>query len=99
MSAPSDIRINRLNGSHMAISWDLVSLEEARGFVINHVIDYDAQTDNSRRKRASLRVNVSDGASAVIGGLDVAVEYSVTVSAETVAGVGVTSEPVIATSK
>ena len=96
MAAPRNFLAKRLNGTHMIVAWDPITLEEARGFVTAYKIYYAAQKDAGRRKRATESVSITEGTTTIIGGLDIVFGYSVTISAETRAGRGVMSGPVIA---
>ena len=79
----------------MNISWSLIPITEARGFIQSYLILYQ-ENDNRKRQILSLSVPATDS-SVVIGGLDPDKSYSVSISASTNAGQGTfTSEVVVA---
>ena len=87
--APKGVVIIRLNGTHMNVSWQKLSLEEARGFIRGYFITFIEIEEGNRRKRDAFRVEVGPEVSyTVISGLDLTKQYSVTVSAATSAGEG-----------
>ena len=92
---PTNIAINRLNSTHMNVTWMPISLEEARGFITNYTVTYEpAPSTGGPQKRDNDRSSVTvKGTMAVIGGLSPNLAYSVTVRANTAAGMGVASEP------
>ena len=87
----------------MEVSWSGISLVQARGFPTGYVITYSSSpSTRGRRKRQEERgtITVSNEETSVnIDGLDTNRQYSVSVAATTVAGVGVASQPVTAPSK
>ena len=92
---PTNIAIERLNSTHMNVTWMPISLEEARGFITNYTVTYGpAPSTGGPQKRDHDQSSVTvKSAPAVIGGLSPNVVYSVTVRANTAAGMGVVSEP------
>ncbi len=74
----------------MNVSWEKLSLEEARGYITGYTIRYD--TIGTRNKR-NVRMEVVDPDSLykVIGDLGFTESYSVTVSANTAVGEGISS--------
>ena len=82
----------------MIVTWMPLSLEQARGFITGYTVSYEpAPNTGGRRKRHhGPNDETVSGTSATIGGLTPNVAYSVTVRANTAAGAGVTSDPVIA---
>ena len=91
---PTNISVLRLNGTHMNISWSLIPIIKARGFIQSYFILYQ-QIDNRKRKTLIVSVPATDS-SVVIGGLDLGKSYSVLISARTNAGQGAfTSEVVV----
>ena len=87
--APKDVITTRLNATHMNVSWQRLSLEEARGFVSGYFITFIEIEEGNRRKRDTFTVEVGHDVSyKVIGGLDLTKQYSVTVSGVTSAGEG-----------
>ena len=93
-TAPMEVSVSRINGTHMNVTWVKLTLEEARGFVTGYTIRYD--TIALRRRRA-VRMEVVDqeDSYAVIGGLGFTESYSITVSASSTAGEGIASEPIL----
>ena len=91
--------VERTSPTKMLVSWSPLTLSEARGFVTHYTIAYTPVV-NSRRRQASqdtLYRNVSaDSSSVIIVGLDGNLEYSVQVSAGTIAGQGVLSAATVA---
>ena len=95
--APTNISVLRLNGTHMNISWSLIPITKARGFIQSYFILYQ-QIDNRKRKTLSVSVPATDS-SVVIGGLDPGKSYSVLMSASTNAGQGAFTSPVVVEGK
>ena len=90
----------------MVVSWTLLSLTEARGFISHYTVAYTpiASTEQSSRKRqASLsntrtvRVLGMDTSMVRIVGLDPNTDYNVQVSATNGAGTSILSPAVVAT--
>lgn len=97
VSAPNyapNVGATRLNVTHMNITWIKLSLEEARGFITGYTVLYN--TLNSRRKKEAVIEFIDpEGSYKVISGLGFTTSYSVTVSASTTAGQGISSPPII----
>ena len=91
--SPSGVRVERLNSTAMNVSWTLLTLEEARGFVIYYTVSYRKDEGMAKRTTESVVVQQS---SVVIGGLDPGSSYLVSVSASTSAGNGEMSEEEVA---
>ena len=70
----------------MNISWSLIPITEARGFIQSYLILYQ-EIANRKRQISSVSVPATDS-SVVIGGLDPDTSYSVSISASTNAGHG-----------
>ena len=81
----------------MNISWSLIPITEARGFIQSYFILY-LQNDNRKRQISSVSVPATDS-SVVIGGLDPDKSYSVSISASTNAGQGAFTSAVFAAGK
>ena len=79
----------RLNDTHMNVSWELLTLIQARGHVTNYTISYQPTGTVELETKV---VVPGDQNSVVIGGLDPYQAYSVQVWANTTAGIGNTSE-------
>ena len=94
---PTNISVLRLNGTHMNISWSLIPITKARGFIQSYFILYQ-ENDNRMRQISSVTVSATDS-SVVIGELDPGKSYSVSVSASTNAGQGAFTSEVIVEGK
>ena len=81
----------------MNISWSLIPITKARGFIQTYLILYQ-QIDNKKRQTLSVSVPATDN-SVVIGELDPNKSYSVLVSASTNAGLGAFTSAVIVEGK
>ena len=93
--SPSGVRVKRLNSTAINVSWTLLTLEEARGFVTSYTVSYSKGEGQGRRPVEELVVPGGEQSSAVIGGLDIGSSYLLSVSAGTSAGSGQMSEPVV----
>ena len=82
----------------MTVSWQPLSLSEARGFVLFYTIAYTPLLLNSRKRQANTtyRNASADASSVSITYLDKDLQYRVVMSASTKAGTGILSEAVIA---
>ena len=85
-SAPNDVTSQRLNGTHMLVRWNQISLNESRGFITNYTITYTRVGDP--RRQATTMTVPSDLNQAVIGDLLPSNVYTVSVAASTTAGLG-----------
>ena len=92
------VTANRLNVTHMNITWRKLSLEEARGFITSYTVSYDT-LDSRRRKEATVEFVHPEGSYKVISGLGITISYVVTVSASTAVGLGINSPPIIVNGK
>lgn len=72
----------------MNVSWEKLTLEEARGFITAYTITYDSSGFH-RKRAADVRVVDPDQSYAVIGGLELAESYYVILSASTGIGPGI----------
>ena len=88
--SPMDVSTQRLNGTHMNISWSPIPLTQSRGFIRNYTITYQRVSRTAKRQTQSVSVPSSES-SVVIGGLDPASAYTVSVGATTTAGQGPSS--------
>ena len=92
---PKEITVKRINATHMNVTWEKMSLVEARGFITGYTISYDVF--EGRQWRAAIVEEVGpDKLYKVIGGLDPKNKYILTMSASTSAGKGVESAAIIA---
>ena len=94
---PTNISVLRLNGTHMNISWTLIPITEARGFIQSYLILYQ-EIVNRKRQISSVLVPPTDS-SVIIGGLDPDKSYSVSISASTNAGQGRFTDVIIVDGK
>ena len=90
--SPTNITTQRLNGTHMNISWSPVPLTESRGFIQSYTVTYQRVSRTVKQQVLSVSIPGSES-SVVIGGLDPASAYSVSVGATTSAGPGESSPP------
>ena len=81
-TAPSNVNGDRIDGTRMRVSWDPLTLEQARGFITHYTVLYQSST--------LMEVVTVPGneTTVVIGGLDVTQSYSISVSAGTSVGNG-----------
>ena len=92
---PSGVRVERLTSTAMNVSWTLLTLEEARGFVTSYTVSYRKDEGMAKRTTESVVVPGGEQSSVVIGGLGPGSSYLVSVSASTSAGTGEMSEPIV----
>ena len=94
MTPPKNIEVDRLNDTAVRVTWEPLTLIEARGFITNYTVTLQPQ---GSRKRADGSIvttvphNVSD---VIITDLDPGTEYIVTVAVGTSAGQN-TSTPML----
>lgn len=89
--APSGVSLIRVNSTTLRVSWQQLSLDDARGFITNYTVTYMASA--SRRQLTMVTVS-ADESSAIIPGLPPTVRYGVSVRAWTSAGPGPMSDVV-----
>ena len=90
-TAPKQVRISRLNATHMNVSWAKLTLEEARGFITSYIVRYNVLEARRRKREVRVEVVDPDRSCKIIGGLGFTESYSITVSATTSAGEGIGS--------
>ena len=84
---PFNTSVQRLNITHMIVSWTLLKLADLPGFVHGYSITYHRQLDEN-----NIVVEVSNATSSVvIGGLGGDVAYVVTVASYNINGLGQTA--------
>ena len=89
---PMDVLVKKINDSHMKVSWSLLTLVEARGWITNYTVYYKPRpASGGQYNFTTVPHNLT---SVVIGGLLSEETYVVQVSASTAAGEGVRSEEV-----
>ena len=92
---PRQININRINVTHMNVSWAKMTLLEAKGSPTSYNIRYEAVASRTRRA-AEIEAVDPDSSFKVIGGLGYTQSYLISVSASTAAGEGPSSAPILA---
>ena len=93
--SPSGVRVERLTSTAMNVSWTLLTLEEARGFVTSYTVSYRKDEGMAKWTTESVVVPGGEQSSVVIGGQDPGSSYLVSVSASTSAGTGDMSEEIL----
>ena len=85
--APNNVSATRLNGTHINVTWEPIPLSQAQGIIQSYNIIL--QVTNNRKKRQVIRHQIpANRSSAIIGGLNPALSYSVLVGATTKEGLG-----------
>ena len=91
--SPSNINVEKIeSGTKIEVTWDLLTPEEAFGFVLSYIISYQKE-DHSRKRQIMHKTVPGTQNSVVIEDIDPNADYDVFVSASTKAGVGKQSEP------
>ena len=85
------VTVERVNGTHIEVTWEKLSLADARGDVLSYSILYSPVTIQREDNAVVVPGNKS---SVLIGGLDPQQTYTVQVWATTAAGDGMKSVPV-----
>ena len=80
--APKNVTVVRINSTAISVSWNPLTLQEARGWPVYMVF---WERSSQRTDRAALSVNTNDS-SVVIGNLDPTSYYSIVVQVSTAAG-------------
>ena len=94
------VRVLRLNGTHMNVSWNQIPLSEVRGFIITYRVLYHKTSIDRRRRQVVVILVPGSETNTLIGGLNPPSSYQVYVKAATLAGEGeYSSIPVVAKSK
>ena len=84
--APQNVMFDRISGEYVNVSWDVLTLSEARGFPVYTVtLTPSVSSDGEQITNEVITVNTTQS-SIVVGGLDVNVEYMLTVAVGTTAG-------------
>ncbi len=92
--APRAIKGDRINGTHMNITWKPLTLIEARGIILSYTVMY---TPNDRTRGVHTVSTNSQANYVIIGDLDPSKGYLVEVWANTSAGVGDSSSTTVET--
>ena len=80
----------------MNVTWEKLTLKEARGFIVAYIVSYDTSNFATRRKRElSVEEVTPEQSYKVIENLDPREDYYIAVSARTSAGEGIKSAVVI----
>ena len=80
------VEVERLNGTAMNVSWTALNKANARGFIQHYIITYSVSI-GGRAKRQIESLNVdADRSNEVVGGLNPALHYYVTVGAQSGGG-------------
>ena len=84
--SPQNVMFDRISGEYVNVSWDALTLSEARGFPVYTVtLTPSVSSDGEQITNEVITVNTTQS-SIVLGGLDVNVEYMLTVTVGTTAG-------------
>ena len=84
--SPQNVMFDRISGEYVNVSWDVLTLSEARGFPVYTVtLIPSVSSDGEQITNEVITVNTTQS-SIVIGGLDVNVEYVLTVAVGTTGG-------------
>ena len=79
-NAPHNVKVERLNGTTMNISFTRLSIVEAQGLSVAYTVRYFPQTSGGKRQAPSQSMEVPDGQShLVVRGLDPKTAYDVEV--------------------
>ena len=98
--SPTGVRVLRLNGTHMNVSWNPVPLMETKGFIVSYTVLYSKILTGRKRRQVMFVTVPGSETHAIIGDLKSSHSYQVFVSAATSAGSGeYSSNPVVARSK
>ena len=82
--APQNVRFDRSGEYVIKVSWDALTLSEARGFPV-YIVTLTPSVSSEQITNEVITVNTTQS-NIVVGGLDVNVEYMLTVAVETTAG-------------
>lgn len=89
---PSNIKVEADSPTKLRVSWDLMSPEEAQGFVVSYTVSYkkeESQPDEGLQKTVP-----GDRNSLFVDDLDSNQGYSIVMWANTTAGMGEPSKPI-----
>ena len=84
--SPQNVMFDRISREYINISWDALSLSEARGFPVYTVTVTPSTSDDGQQITNGVIVVNTTESSIVVGGLNVNIEYMLTVSVGTTAG-------------
>ena len=83
--SPQNVMFDR-SGEYINISWDALSLSEARGFPVYTVMLTPSTSNDGQQITDGIIVVNTNESSIVVGGLDVNIGYTLTVAVGTTAG-------------
>ena len=86
--SPTNLVIERVNGSHMIVSWTALTLVEARGHITHYTVYYWSASNNPQVFNVTVAHNITR---VVVGNLLPGVTYLVEIAASTSVGEGNTS--------
>lgn len=89
--SPSNIKVEKTDsGTKLGVSWDLMSPEDAWGFVVSYTVSYSK--DDERKRQGMEKTVPGTQNSIIIEDVDPSNDYSVVVWASTKTGMGKQSE-------
>ncbi len=92
--SPTITNLQRTSPTTVTVSWETLSLIEARGFVLNYTIYYHASITVNEPQANTMSITVDRNTTTItIDHLDEHLSYSVQISANNLAGLGVLSLP------
>ncbi len=92
--SPTITSLKRTSSTTVTVSWGALSLKEARGFVLNYTIYYQASMIVNEPQTTTMSITVDrNTTTTTINNLDERLSYSVQLSANNLAGLGVLSMP------
>ena len=80
------VEVERINGTAMNVSWTPLNKAQAGGFIQSYIITYTVSSEGRTRRQGTIVVVSAHKSSEVIGGLDPASQYNVTVAARSGGG-------------
>ena len=83
---PQNVMFDRISGEYVNISWDALSFSETRGFPVYTVTLTPSTSDDGQQITNGVIVVNTTESSIVVGGLNVNIEYMLTVAVGTTAG-------------
>ena len=93
--SPFNVKVERTDpGDKMTVSWDIMTPEEAWGFIISYTVSYKKAEDESGKRQSMEKTASSTDSTLPIEDLDPGQDYIVTMWANTRAGMGKQSEPI-----
>ena len=93
--APKRVTVERLTNTVMLVHWEMLTLEQARGFITQYTVFYEVVGGNKGALPITMNETVLGDDNKVIGELESKLAYLVYVSASTSVGMGNLSDPVL----